>query len=191
MTETEANGKILALTVFLILLILSATLGAGYGIYLLLSLAGLQLSTNLPVEFRLAGLVALVAGLTIGLAVLMIRRPIDVLVSTSDTFMKLVGRKPIGKTVRRTEPFIPKGPYKYVRNPMYFTVLAFVFGLGLAYSSTLLLLWGAVLVCWFYFALIPFEEKELEALFGEGYSDYRQQVPMLFPYGKRYKGKAR
>jgi protein-S-isoprenylcysteine O-methyltransferase Ste14 len=44
-----------------------------------------------------------------------------------------------------------------------------------------------VLTCWFWFSQIPFELKELEALFGESYAEYRRQVPKLFPYGKKHK----
>lgn len=180
---------ILALTIFLILLILSANFAVGYAVNQLLSLAGLQLSINLPVEFRLAGLALLVVGVTMGSAVMTVRRPLDILVSTSETFMKLLGRKPVGEMTRRTEPFIPKGPYRFVRNPMYFSLLTLIFGFGLVNSSTALLLWALVLTCWFWLIEVPFEEKELQALFGESYTDYKRQVPMLFPYGKKYKPK--
>jgi protein-S-isoprenylcysteine O-methyltransferase Ste14 len=70
---------------------------------------------------------------------------------------------------------------------MYFSLVMLVFGSGFAYSSVPLLLWGLVVTMWFSFFQIPFEEKELTALFGESYVDCRRQVPMLFPYGKRYK----
>jgi len=187
MTKAKASPGILAFTVFMILLIFAATYAAGYAVYLLLSIAGLQPSISLPFPLRLAGLVLIAIGVIVGSDVMRYRHPLDVLISTSDTFMKLLGRKPIGEVSRRTEPFIPKGPYNYVRNPMYFTVLAFIFGLGVFNSSTLTLLWGVFQTCWFVFGEIPFEEKELQALFGKSYADYKRQVPMLVPYGKKYR----
>ena len=115
------------------------------------------------------------------------RRPLDVLVSTADTFTKLIKRKPLAEKTMRTEPFVPKGPYAWVRNPMYFGVVMLSFGIGVSLSSTPLLLWGLVVTCWFWLFQIPVEERELQALFGETYSEYRRQVPKLFPYGKRYR----
>jgi protein-S-isoprenylcysteine O-methyltransferase Ste14 len=32
---------------------------------------------------------------------------------------------------------------------------------------------------------IPFEEKELRAIFGEKYAQYSKDVPMLIPFTKR------
>jgi len=99
----------------------------------------------------------------------------------------LIGRLPLSETKGRTEPFIPRGPYAYVRSPMYFGVVAIAFGYGFAIASVPVLLWGVILACWYWFFLIPFEEKELKALFGASYEDYRRQVPKLFPYGRRYR----
>ena len=69
---------------------------------------------------------------------------------------------------------------------MYFGVVAISFGYGLAAASPALMFWGLTLTCWYWFFLIPFEERELLALFGASYADYRRQVPKLFPYGRRY-----
>jgi len=187
MAKANHSFSFLAFTVFMILLIFAMTYAIGYVIYRLVSFAGFETSINLPIAARLGGLLLIAVGLVVGLDVMRYRRPLDVLVSTGDTFMKLLGRGPIGQMARRTEPFIPKGPYVYVRNPMYFTVLAFLFGLGLANLSSLTLLWGVVHTCWFSLVEIPFEESELKALFGESYASYKRQVPMLLPYGKKYK----
>ena len=73
---------------------------------------------------------------------------------------------------------------------MYFGVVSVVLGSGLAAASPPLLAWGLVLAGWYWFLLIPFEERELEALFGARYLDYRRQVPKLFPYGRRYDRRA-
>lgn len=183
----DSAGTIVAVTLFLILAILSATFGLAYAIYYLLALSGFRLSVDLPVALRVAGVVIVVAGVATEWDVTKHRRPGEVIVSTYDTLMKLIKRRPIGERTRRTEAFVPNGPYAYTRNPMYLGVVTIVFGLGLSYSSTPLLLWGVVVTSWFWFVLIPFEEKELRALFGESYVRYQRQVPMLFPDGKRYR----
>lgn len=182
----EARTAVLAVTALFILLIMSATLGLAYAISYILTLYGLE-PLNLPLGLRLAGLGLVFAGAGVEYYVMRHRRPLEVLVSTSDTLLKLLRRRPVGERTRRTEPFIPNGPYVYTRNPMYLGVVLMAFGLGLAYSSAPLLLWGVVVSLWFSLVLIPFEEKELEALFGDSYMGYKRQVPMLFPSGRKYR----
>jgi protein-S-isoprenylcysteine O-methyltransferase Ste14 len=173
-----------AITVVLILLQVTVTYGLGYVAYFLLQASGLGVSLNLPSAARLLGLGLIAIGALTGLATLRYRHPRDMLASTSVTLFKLVRRE--RSVAGRTEPFIPAGPYRYVRNPLYFGVVAFAFGFGAALSSVTLLLWGAVLVAWFWLFLIRFEERELADLFGEHYLEYKRQVPMLFPYGRKY-----
>jgi protein-S-isoprenylcysteine O-methyltransferase Ste14 len=172
----------------LILLTLAVTYGIGYAICALLGLlAGHQIVFGPPIEVRLLGAVLVVAGTAVAADVFRFRPFWDVWVSTSVTYMKLIGRLPISEKTARTEPFVPRGPYVYVRSPMYFGIVALTLGFGLAVQSPATILWGLVLACYYWFFLIPFEEKELEALFGASYEDYRRQVPKLFPYGKRYR----
>jgi len=49
------------------------------------------------------------------------------------------------------------------------------------------LFWSLLLAIWFLAVLIPYEESELASLFGDEYRDYRRQMPVLFPYGRRYR----
>ncbi len=179
---------ILAATVALILLIVSATILLGYTIYWIIAhFLGYPPSIDLPLEARLPGLILIGLAIMVILDVMRYRRPPDVLISTADTFTKLIKRKPLEERTLRTEPFVPKGPYVWVRNPMYFAVVMLAFGIGVSFASTPLLFWGLVVTCWFWFFQIPLEERELQALFGERYKDYKRQVPKLFPYGKRYR----
>jgi len=190
MEERSSEGiksSALAGTALAILLILSATYVLSYVItFALSSASGRSLALNFPIEIRLLGVALLVFGLAVAGDVFRFRRPMEVFVSTAVTFMKLIGRKPLGERMARIEPFIPKGPYEFVRSPMYFGVVTIPFGFGLLRSSPTLLIWGLVLTAFYGLVLIPFEERELEALFGEPYLKYKRQVPMLFPYGKRY-----
>jgi protein-S-isoprenylcysteine O-methyltransferase Ste14 len=177
----------LAATGLVILAILAAAYCMGFAVCSVLGLlAGHPLTFAPPVEVRLLGAALIVVGAAVAGDVFRVRRPREVWASTSVTLMKLIGRWPLSDATARTEPFVPRGPYVYVRSPMYFGVVAIVLGSGLAAASTATLSWGLVLACWYWFFLIPFEERELETLFGARYADYRRQVPKLFPYGRRY-----
>lgn len=112
------------------------------------------------------------------------RSPADMIVSTYVTFSKLLGRIQISESAQRTEPLIFSGPQKYVRHPLYFSLILMVFGWGLVTETTYVLIASAVLLVWFRFVLIPFEEKELRALFGVQYERYMKSTPMLAPFTK-------
>jgi protein-S-isoprenylcysteine O-methyltransferase Ste14 len=188
-SQTRANhsGGVLALTVLLILMTIAFIFGLAYFLSSLLKPYGFNLSAGLPIGLRLLGLVLVTAGAIVEFFTMRHRRPMDVLVSTSDTFVKLFKRRPAWERPRRTEPFIIAGSYVFTRNPMYLGVVMFIFGFGLAFSSTALILWGAIATLWFYLVQIPFEERELMALFGDTYAQYKRQVPALFPNRKKFK----
>jgi protein-S-isoprenylcysteine O-methyltransferase Ste14 len=68
------------------------------------------------------------------------------------------------------------GPYKISRNPMYASGLFAWLGWVIFYGSpavcfVLVLLWIA-----FTYRVIPYEERQLEALFGDEYLAYKQSV---------------
>jgi protein-S-isoprenylcysteine O-methyltransferase Ste14 len=68
------------------------------------------------------------------------------------------------------------GPYKISRNPMYVSGLFAWLGWTIYYGSpavfvALVLLWSV-----FTFRVIPHEEHQLEALFGEDYLEYKRSV---------------
>jgi hypothetical protein len=79
---------------------------------------------------------------------------------------------------------VMEGPYKFSRHPMYLSVLALWLGWALFYGS------GAVFIAWavtwvgMTLFVVPAEERELEARFGESYLRYKNTVP-------RWVGKAR
>src|SRR3990172_3821006 len=69
------------------------------------------------------------------------------------------------------------GPYKFSRNPMYLSALFAWLGWTIFYGSptiivALLLLWSV-----FAFRVIPLEERQLQAMFGDHYLDYKRSVP--------------
>jgi protein-S-isoprenylcysteine O-methyltransferase Ste14 len=69
------------------------------------------------------------------------------------------------------------GPYRFSRNPMYLSALIAWIGWAIFYGSpavfiALVLLWSV-----FVFRVIPSEERQLEAMFGDDYLDYKRSVP--------------
>ena len=191
LAQPEGGGKKASvgaevLAVLLVLSVIVVTL-VGYGTWLLLAAAGYTVAFDLPVLVRWLGAVPILLGLFVAGSTTRYRRPKEILDSTAVTFLKLLGREPLEDSGDRTEPFRPVGPYRYVRNPMYFGVVVGVFGFCLLRSSATILLWDVALALWFTVVLIPFEERELDALFGESYRAYKKQVPMLFPTGRRFR----
>ena len=127
----------------------------------------------------------LVAGLSIMAWVFEHRNPRNVIVSTYVTFTKIFGRTPLGERAGRTEPLVISGPQKYVRNPLYFGVIVMVFGWAVLTGYSYIFIATVVVLIWFGVVVIPFEEKELHALFGREWENYSQATPMLFPLTKR------
>ena len=72
------------------------------------------------------------------------------------------------------------GAYRYSRNPMYVLELVMWFGWVVFYGSIAVLV--AFILWWITFAffMIPFEERQLEARFGEEYLQYKKTVPRWF-----------
>jgi protein-S-isoprenylcysteine O-methyltransferase Ste14 len=68
------------------------------------------------------------------------------------------------------------GPYAFSRNPMYVSELTLWLGWGMFYGSVGVLIgFGILLVA--LVASVPYEERVLEARFGEAYRTYRNAVP--------------
>lgn len=71
---------------------------------------------------------------------------------------------------------VREGPYRWTRNPMYIALCAMMLVWGLAINSG----WGCVMVIplWLLlnFAVVPREEKYLEAKFGDRYGQWKQRV---------------
>jgi protein-S-isoprenylcysteine O-methyltransferase Ste14 len=80
----------------------------------------------------------------------------------------------------KTESLVADGPYRRVRNPLYFANVLMAIGIGaLASRSGFFLALVAMIV--FCYRLILREEAELQTSQGEQYKRYREQVPRLLP----------
>jgi methanethiol S-methyltransferase len=96
------------------------------------------------------------------------------------------GLRPIKSHIRgqldQPLPFAVRGPYLWVRHPLYLGVLILIWASPELTADRLLfnLLWTA----WIVVGTI-LEETDLVADFGEVYRDYQRRVPMLIPWRGR------
>lgn len=95
----------------------------------------------------------------------------------------MFGIQPIVTHIRgsrvRTMPFTIRGPYRWVRHPLYFFVLVLIWCCPNLTTDRLVfnLLFTAWIVLGTYL-----EERDLVAEFGASYLDYQSRVPMLLPW---------
>jgi protein-S-isoprenylcysteine O-methyltransferase Ste14 len=103
--------------------------------------------------------------------------------------LRLWGVRYIG-TISRTRsdrlgPLVDRGPFAYVRNPLYLGNIAL--WIGFAVSAGLL--WVApvlaLLLAFEYHAIVRWEERLLEERLGERYRAYAAQVPRWLPNASR------
>ncbi|MDH3457921.1 MAG: isoprenylcysteine carboxylmethyltransferase family protein [Gemmatimonadota bacterium] len=79
----------------------------------------------------------------------------------------------------RQHPFVVKGPYRWVRHPLYFFALVLFWSCPAITPDRLLfnILWTVWVV------LATFlEERDLVYQFGDPYIQYQREVPMIFPW---------
>ena len=152
---------------------------------------GIPCNLGLPLLIRMVGLLAITIGLFFLGWLFKYRKPMDILVSTYLTFSKMVKKSSLEDRSRRTEPLVVKGPYKYVRHPIYYSVVVMVLGFGLLLDYSFMLFSAILLLIWFNFVVARFEEEELKAIFGEHYEHYLKEVSRIIPFLKLGKGKKR
>lgn len=77
---------------------------------------------------------------------------------------------------------VDRGPYKFVRHPMYTGGFLMSLGLGLAVQSWIATLFAALAILLAIAYRIRVEEKALISEFGEQYIAYSRRVKRLIPY---------
>lgn len=77
--------------------------------------------------------------------------------------------------------FVAQGPYRYVRNPMYWGGLLTLAGLGLRCRSPGMLVCALVLLAGVHLFVVFFEEPGLERRFGDAYRSYKGSVCRWLP----------
>ena len=158
---------------------------------LLSSFLGLPQTLGFPIYVRVIGLLVVLCGLLWFGWLTKYRPPVDILNSTYVTFSKILAGTRLEEKSGRTESLVVKGPYRYVRHPLYSAILLLAAGLWLLFDYTPLLLTTLLLLLWFNFVVAPFEERELRAMFGEAYSEYARNVPRFIPVRLSYRKTAR
>ena len=181
---TVGTGRAFALAGLLIVALLVALFGLSF---LISTLLGLPTLLAEPTWLRLVGGAIVLVGLALAAWTFTGRRPADMIVSTYVTLSKALKRTPVAEKAGRTEPLVVSGPQRYTRNPLYFGVVVMVFGWALFGGYSFVYIATLVLLAWYSAILIPFEEKELRALFGEDWVKYSRETPMLIPFTKRKK----
>jgi protein-S-isoprenylcysteine O-methyltransferase Ste14 len=78
--------------------------------------------------------------------------------------------------------FVTPGPYKHIRHPLY---LGWLFSFWATPTMTAAHLVFAIATTAYILIAIQLEERDLIDIHGEAYKNYRQQVPMLLPFGKK------
>ncbi len=175
-------GRAAAVAFPVIALLLGAIFAAAF---LLSNALGLPALLGLPAPVQVLGDILALSGVAIGAWVFRYRSPADMIVSTYITFSKIFLRTSLSEPMGRSEPLVVVGPQRYVRHPLYLGVIVMAFGWALVGGYTFVLVGAVGVLLWFWLVLIPFEERELTALFGAQYSRYQQEVPMLVPFTKR------
>jgi protein-S-isoprenylcysteine O-methyltransferase Ste14 len=72
--------------------------------------------------------------------------------------------------------FVPSGPYRYVRNPMYLGAALLLAGYGLLEGSASVVLLSLLLLLAAHIFVVLVEEPGLERRFGESYLAYKRSV---------------
>lgn len=80
-----------------------------------------------------------------------------------------------------TRRLVVTGPYRYMRNPMYASVVSTIIGQALLFGNKALLAYGALVWFLFHVFVLLYEEPRLRATFGAEYDTYCDNVPRWIP----------
>jgi len=83
--------------------------------------------------------------------------------------------------LKATQKLVIEKPYSYCRNPLYFGLISFFFGISIMIGSisslVMVSIFSAIILL--YIKLI--EEQELETRYGMDYLEYKKGTPLLIP----------
>ena len=91
-----------------------------------------------------------------------------------------VGNFNITPEIRKDAKLIVTGPYRFVRHPMYSSLILFMLGIVLHWFSFLNFLF--LLIMTFALALKAFREEKLWHVNDPSYEAYKKQTTMIIPY---------
>jgi len=78
-------------------------------------------------------------------------------------------------------PMVVRGPYRWVRHPLYLTTLLMIWSHPDLTADRLM--FNVLFTVWIIVGTV-LEERDLVADYGDGYRNYQRRVPMLVPYRK-------
>lgn len=84
--------------------------------------------------------------------------------------------------IRENHRLVKKGPYRFLRHPVYFSNVIDVIAVTLIANSYYMLFTGAVIMIVFIYSRIPFEEKALIEKLGDEYRQYQKETYALIPF---------
>jgi protein-S-isoprenylcysteine O-methyltransferase Ste14 len=76
---------------------------------------------------------------------------------------------------------VTAGPYRVIRHPLYATGGGLFLAVGLMAASWFILLFAVLALAAIRLVVVPMEERELVAKFGDAYRSYMQRTGALFP----------
>jgi protein-S-isoprenylcysteine O-methyltransferase Ste14 len=76
---------------------------------------------------------------------------------------------------------VVRGPYRFIRNPMYVGVLAVILGWAVLFQSPQVFIYGIGVAVCFHLFVVLYEERHLGELFGAEYRDYCASVGRWLP----------
>jgi protein-S-isoprenylcysteine O-methyltransferase Ste14 len=108
-------------------------------------------------------------------------------------FIRLWGVAFAGSETRTTGPvggtyLITRGPFAYVRNPLYVGNILIYSGVGVMAHVLWLFLAALVYFVWQYSQIISLEEEYLQKAFGDKFTEYCREVPRFIPNFRKYPG---
>ena len=120
---------------------------------------------------------------------------IGLMIALLGEYLRLWGVAIAGSETRTTGPvggtfLITKGPFAYVRNPLYLGNIVIYLGIGIMSNALFPWLTAVALVYFFfqYSSIVSLEEEYLSSTFGEEYRRYRSSVHRFVPRVSPYEG---
>ena len=77
--------------------------------------------------------------------------------------------------------FVPHGPFRFIRNPMYVGWVTILLGLALYLASASMVLYAMAVFFLIHTFVVRVEEPGLRKRFGEEYAEYCRRVPRWLP----------
>lgn len=85
-------------------------------------------------------------------------------------------KKTAVKPLEKPSALITEGPFRFSRHPMYLGFVLLMIGVAVLLGSVVAFLAPMAMLITLEMIFIPYEEKTLEEIFGQKYSDYKKRV---------------